>query len=192
MRRLFAAIPVTPEPALLELMQQGKVLFSQGKVRWAHPQQMHLTLKFFGEVPEEQIPDIVRHLEDCAGNCEPFRFTLKGTGIFGSRYDPRVFWAGTTDDTPLRKFGESVLDASAAAGFPRERLPFVPHLTLARIDRLISKKRFQEFVAENREDFFQEVQANAMFLYESQLKSHGAEHNILHEFRFGKAQKPEL
>lgn len=192
MRRLFAAIPVTPEPPLLELMQQGQLLFSQGRVRWANPRQMHLTLKFFGEVPEEQIPDIARHLEDCTGKAEPFRFGLKGTGVFGSRYDPRVLWVGTTNDTPLRQLGEAVLDAATAAGFPRERLPFVPHLTLARIDRLISKDRFQEYVAEHRNDFFQEVQANTVYLYESQLKSHGAEHILLQEFSLGKSHKSGL
>jgi len=163
-------------------MQQGEAVLGSGSVRWANPQQMHLTLKFFGSVPESQIPDIARHLQECAGCTAPFRFVLRGTGIFGSRYQPRVLWAGTSEDAPLRQLGEAVLAAATAAGFPRERLPFVPHLTLARIARSPSRKILQNFMNLHHDAYLQEVDTPALYLYESRLHTTGAEHLVLEKF----------
>jgi RNA 2',3'-cyclic 3'-phosphodiesterase len=182
MRRLFAAIPVTPAQPLLAMMIEGKAVLHHEHIRWAQPERMHLTLKFFGEVPEKEIPVIIRHLKEHTEKTQVFHFLLQGTGMFGSRYQPKVLWAGTAGDAALHALGEQVIDASATCGFPRERLPFVPHLTLARIAGLTSVKRFHEFLASHRDDVFQEAEVDKMILYESILHTTGAEHIALREF----------
>ncbi|MFO7722468.1 MAG: RNA 2',3'-cyclic phosphodiesterase [Bacteroidales bacterium] len=174
MRRIFAAIEVNPEPALLHLLSEAGSRFSRERIRWVRPEQMHLTLKFFGETPEEKIGEICSRFEGVAVMHHPFSCTLQGLGLFGSRYAPRVVWAGIRDDAPLRQLGEDVLDASSEAGFPRERLPFVPHLTLGRIAAVQNKKGLSDWISAYRDTTFQVLRVNRFILFESKLKSTGA------------------
>jgi len=112
----------------------------------------------------------------------PFTFRLESLGIFGSRYAPRVIWVGTAADAPLRALGEEIPDAAATIGFPRERLPFVPHLTLGRISHLRDKKRLSQWVGSHRQSTFGEVPVTGVTLYESILRTTGAEHHIIETF----------
>lgn len=174
MQRLFAAIPVVPESPLLELMTRAGMIFRHEGVRWVSPTQLHLTLKFFGETPQQMIPEIEALFSSKVFGFRAFQFQIRGVGIFGSRYQPRVIWAGTHDEGILHSLGESLLDAAAQVGFPRDRLPFVPHLTLARIHHLGDKKRLQEWLAIHRHTPLQVVEAREVILYESILTPTGA------------------
>jgi RNA 2',3'-cyclic 3'-phosphodiesterase len=183
MRRIFAAIEVPPEDALLNLLSEGVSRFSRERIRWVRPEQMHLTLKFFGETPEEKIGEICSRFEGVAVMHHPFTCTLQGLGLFGSRYAPRVVWAGIADDAPLRRLGENVLDAASEAGFPRERLPFVPHLTLGRIAEVQNKKGLSEWISAYRSTPIQPLMVNSFILFESNLKSTGAVYSEICTFR---------
>lgn len=183
MRRIFAAIDVSPGPRLLEFFPEAKAFFGYEKIRWVNPQQMHLTLKFFGETADPAIEEIRTAMRSVAGRYQPFEFILRGVGIFGSRYQPRVIWAGTQDDALLRNLAEEVLDAMAEIGFPRERLPFVPHLTLGRISSISNKKRLTDWVSENEKRELQMVSVSEVKLYESILKPTGAVYSVVESFR---------
>jgi 2'-5' RNA ligase len=174
MRRLFAAIHVMPEPPLLELLSHAEAIFRHEKIRWVNPGNLHLTIKFFGETPEDQIPLIREHLGSAVGRHAPFHFNLKGLGIFGSRYLPRVIWTGTEDDMALLSLAGDLLDASEAAGFPRERLSFVPHLTLGRISHVGDKKHLGNFITAHQDTLFQSVTVARVILFESVLNPSGA------------------
>lgn len=182
MRRLFAAIPVIPEPALTELFSGSAVWFRPEQIRWANPAQLHLTLKFFGEVPEPVIGEIGSVIGDVTRRHRAFSCSLEGVGLFGSRYDPRVIWVGTAGDALLRLLGDDLLDALAIAGFPRERLPFVPHLTLGRIHHVRDKKRLNDWIKQHQSIRFQMLPVREVVLYESILKPAGAEHTVIGRF----------
>ncbi len=182
MRRIFAAIHIAPEKPLIDLLTEAKAIFHDGRIRWVNPEQVHLTLKFFGETPEPTIEQIrglfrVSLLPDA-----PFSFTLQGLGIFGSHYQPRVVWAGTGEDPVLRTLSEKLLDNAATAGFPRDRLPFVPHLTLGRITYVRNKKKLKDWIASYRETPFQQVMVEEIILFESVLNTTGVTYHVVESF----------
>lgn len=183
MRRIFAAIHIHPEPFLTELLSKAKMHFGQDSVRWANPQQLHLTLKFFGETSETTISDIRMRLREACEMHSAFQFRLQGVGVFGSRYQPRVIWIGTSDDDRLRSLSKDLLEASAKAGFPVERLPFVPHLTIGRISHIGNKKRLTDWVSGNKMLTVQSVAVTEVILFESILKPTGAVYSVIETFQ---------
>lgn len=182
LRRLFMAVPVVPDAPLLDLLADGRSHFRGDKIRWVVPEQMHITLKFLGETPAHRIEGLCRVFEEVASGHAPFSCRLEGAGLFGSRYAPRVIWVGTSDDAPLRAVGEAILESAAVSGFPRERLPFVPHLTLGRITHLRDKQRLTEWITQQRGKPFGELPVTEVVLYESILRTTGAEHLVVKRF----------
>ena len=142
--RTFIAIliPDKTRRALAECIQQLSGLAPQG-VRWVDPEGIHLTLRFLGDIPVERIEDVLAAQGAAAGSCEPFSLQLSGLGMFPNADRPRVLWAGVSGDMDaLRLFQEEVEAQLERVGFPRDRQPFAPHLTLGRIrDRASSAER---------------------------------------------------
>lgn len=104
------------------------------KASWTRPDNIHLTIKFLGEVPA---PDVVK-LSNAAARAtkplSPFKLAVEQTGAFPSCSRPRVLWIGITDsDKQLARLQIQLEDECAIEGFPKETRPFHPHLTLARI-----------------------------------------------------------
>jgi 2'-5' RNA ligase len=107
---------------------------------------------------------------------------LQKSGIFGSRYDPRVIWLGTNNNQELTALGEDVLNSLDVAGFSRDRQNFVPHLTLGRIKQLTNKKYFQEVIAQYHETFFQKLTVEQFYLFESILQPSGPVYKVLKSY----------
>lgn len=133
--RLFAAI-VPPASALAELASAAEPLqrASPG-LRWARPDNWHLTLAFLGEVSEEILPELTVRLERAAGRHPPQHLALAGGGTFPSASRARVLWAGVSADrAALRRLAASVAAGARRAGAapPDEGRKYHPHLTLAR------------------------------------------------------------
>jgi 2'-5' RNA ligase len=176
MRRMFLAVHVVPEPGLLALCREGMRHFAGEKFRWTPPEQYHITLKFLGEVPEGQLESMCIMMRDTLLRHPQFAFPLQGTGVFGSRYDPRVLWVGATNSPLLIQLAEDILNACALMGFPRERLPLVPHLTLARIAAVRDKQRLSQWVTQHRHLLVQSCRLEQVTLFESVLRPEGAIH----------------
>lgn len=176
MRRMFVAVNVNPEPELIALCAGAMRHFAGEEFRWTPTQQFHITLKFLGEVSEGQLDSLCESIRAAVSSHFVFTFPLLGVGLFGSRYDPRVLWAGATQSPELQELGEAVLEAAATSGFPRERLPFVPHLTLARIASVRDKNRLSKWVGHHRNLWIQSCRVTEVILFESMLKPGGAIH----------------
>ncbi len=134
MLRCFLAVPV-PEEVKEALKELQELLKETGaKVRWVRPEGIHLTLKFFGNIPEEKLPVLVRAAEKAKKETPPFELTLEGLGFFPFQGTPRVIWVGLEGQTePLLRLQEKLEKAFKKAGFPREKRAFHPHLTLGRV-----------------------------------------------------------
>ena len=127
--RLFVAIrPPAPVRARLLALMGGVAA-----ARWQDEAQLHLTLRFIGEVDRHQAEDIdaalrgVRH--------PPFEVAIDGVRSFERRGEPVVLWAGVTPADPVRELHKKVDQAIVRAGLPAEHRAFVPHITLARLPR---------------------------------------------------------
>lgn len=111
--------------------------------RWTEPENLHLTLRFIGEVPDDRLADIDAAL---AGIAAPaFELTLDGVGTFGSARSTRVLWAGVARSEPLAHLQAKVESALVRAGVPVEERRFTPHVTLARL-KDASTERIGRFI----------------------------------------------
>lgn len=105
-----------------------------GDARWVEPQNMHLTLKFLGDVREEAIADVCRVVTKAAADFQPFDIKLGSAGAFPDLRRPRTLWIGITQgQQELVRLQSAVERALAKRGFPKENRDFFPHLTIGRI-----------------------------------------------------------
>ncbi len=131
--RLFAAVPLA-EPARSEVARLlGALRAEQWPVRWVSDELIHITLKFFGEVPEERLDVIAEALRLASTGAQPMTLTLAGVGAFPTERRPRVLWAGIGAHAGLAALRERIENAADAIGFAREGVPFEPHVTLGRM-----------------------------------------------------------
>ncbi len=107
---------------------------------------------------------------------------LENLGIFGSRYDPRVIWAGLESNKPLTEFAENVLNKLDEEGFERGRQNFVPHITLGRIKHIRDKKNLKSVIDKNSPLIHQEEWVKSFYLFESILKPEGPQYKVVKTF----------
>ena len=104
-------------------------------VKWVQPENVHLTLKFLGEVAPERQPEIVGALASAAQGTKTITLVVRGAGAFPNARAPRVVWAGIEPDPAIEILADRVERHCAPLGFPPEGRPFRPHLTLGRAER---------------------------------------------------------
>lgn len=129
--RAFVAVDVECGPALQEVLKELK---AYGKaLKPVSPANVHVTLKFLGEIYERTTPDIEKVMREAARGIAPFEMRLADVGVFPNERGPRVIWAGMVGAEPLVSMAAALDEGCEPLGFPRERRPFTPHLTLARV-----------------------------------------------------------
>ena len=152
MIRAFLAVEL-PEALRQEVADFEADLQRAGAdVKWVAPANLHLTLKFLGNVAEERVSSLTEALGQACASHSPLTLTLEGIGAFPKTTAPRVLWVGTGEGKePLAKLARQVEEACMALGFPAEERPFSPHLTIGRtrstrgIARLIKQLQVAEF-----------------------------------------------
>lgn len=134
--RTFISVPVG-EPAYSVLARWIQRLSARiSHVRWSHLEQLHLTVKFLGDVDSRDLPRICEILRESCKSLEPFSVTVSGIGTFPKGKPPRVIWAGIEAGGEMLEALHNLLDESLReVGVPRESRRFSPHLTLGRIGR---------------------------------------------------------
>ncbi|RME37523.1 MAG: RNA 2',3'-cyclic phosphodiesterase [Planctomycetota bacterium] len=133
--RLFIAIELD-EAVRRELARVQETLKPACRgVRWVKPELLHLTIKFLGEVPDGDVTGVTTAVETAAGASGGFDMDVGGScGCFPPRGLVRVVWSSVTaEEGVLSRCVEHVERALEQAGFPRERKPFRPHITLGRV-----------------------------------------------------------
>jgi 2'-5' RNA ligase len=132
MVRAFLAIPLPPPviEQLLHWCRQLRGCFPE--VRWVRPENLHLTLRFFGDVPEESLEKIGQIMLSIGRLHAPFSVQLNGLGAFPAPHRARVFWLGIRDGGELAALYQAIEQRLPDLGIPRETRPFTPHLTLGR------------------------------------------------------------
>ena len=107
---------------------------TDAQVSWTRPSNIHLTLKFLGDVTRPRIERVTRAVELAASSLAPFEVEVGGTGCFPSPRSPRVLWIGLTGlPDLLKQLHAKIEDELYDEGFPRESKRFSPHLTIGRL-----------------------------------------------------------
>jgi len=183
MKRLFVAIKVVPGEDLLEQYQRFRKWFRTDRISWVDEAHMHVTLRFIGDTPEEKVEAIHRALSKVQPSYSAFRLSIRGTGIFGSSYKPRVLWFGVDDsDGLLVKMEKDIAGVLEEAGWPDDRQNFVPHLTIGRIQFIRIRNKLNEKVEKNRDKHLMDMEVNAFHLIESRLTPDGLVYQTLHSY----------
>lgn len=135
MPRIFLAINLTAEikNSIAAHVQQLRAEWPKATISWVRAKNLHLTVRFLGEVPSGKLNEVARAVEDAVIGTSPFEVEIAGTGAFPSRGTPRVLWVGIGASSPLSRLHENVERELAAVGFPREGKTFRPHLTVGRV-----------------------------------------------------------
>jgi 2'-5' RNA ligase len=129
-----AFVAVFPPPEVREtLARAARRLPVSGEVRWVRPANVHLTLKFLGDVAEADLSRVAEVLEAIRERHEPFEVALCGFGAFPSGRRARILWASIGEGSEhLRALARDVELSLEPLGFERETRPYTPHLTLGR------------------------------------------------------------
>jgi 2'-5' RNA ligase len=188
-QRLFIAIELTP--AVREWLGKARSVLSaripSSSVRWVETGSIHLTLKFLGEIPSGRIEGIRAVLDALARSTRPFPLSLHGLGCFPNTARPRVVWAGIRCGPLLGTLQNNLEQGLEGIGFPAERRPFSPHLTLGRVREGVAGARLAE-IGRAVETGFQEttagMDAKDVCLFRSMLRPGGAEYSILYRSQF--------
>ena len=173
MHRLFVAIR-PPQVLIEELM---RLMGGISGARWQTREQLHLTLRFIGEVGPHQADDI--HAILGSVRQPAFEIALAGLGSFERRGQPEVVWAGVAPHDPLKALHRKVDQAIVRAGLEPERRVYSPHITLARLKRGSGPVRaFLEQPVARMAPF----PVDSFGLYESQLTPEGAVYSLIERY----------
>ena len=183
--RLFIAINL-PNPVrafLHDLMEDLRV--AHDPVRWIPAGNVHLTLKFLGEVSSEVPESMERLLETVVPRFSPLELVLGSLGAFPHLRNPRIIWVGLQENKAipeLRALQRGIEEAAAVLGFRREKRAFHPHLT---IGRLKSGRPRRERGSRSIRDRFRVVDLHpasfpvaSVELMESLLRPEGAHYRV--------------
>lgn len=172
--RLFVAIELNEAiKKELQAVQDQLAEFNR-TVRWAKPEQIHLTLKFLGEVPDQDTEGICQAAEEVASQCPPFELRLAECGCFPPRGPVRIVHVAVEDgEQTLQHCRDLCEEAYEKLGFACEVRPFSPHLTIGRVRE--DRTRGQLRSAIERASCKQLVQSvNSLCVVQSQLHPQGA------------------
>lgn len=182
MKRLFAAVKFNPSNVLLGTYNGLRSGLKFSRITWVKPENIHITLKFFGETDEKRMLEISRVLKEVAQRHDPFTIEVANVGIFGSSYNPKVIWFGIGQEEALKKLGSDVLRSVESIGWEKDRQNFVPHLTIGRIKDAVDKQLFQKVIDEHKETRMQDIHVREFHLFESVLMREGPIYKIIESY----------
>jgi RNA 2',3'-cyclic 3'-phosphodiesterase len=184
--RLFVAleIPAAVRAHLAAQMKELRELSAQvadKRPRWVRPENLHVTLKFIGEVSPAKFEGIRDALAAIHSDA-PVHLHFRGLGFFPNEQYPRVLWAGVIASENLPSLAANIDSALEAQGVAKEKRDFSPHLTLARFESPGLHEKLRGMVKQNVEREFGSFEAREFHLIESKLKPAGAEYTSLASF----------
>jgi len=186
--RAFVAIylPENVQTALGLVQEQLRAY--RFKTTWTRPENIHLTLKFLGDIKREQVEPIISVIEKAAKDCRPMTLRSQAVGFFPGVRQPRVLWTGISGQTEVLAELQSKIDKGLAAlEFPSEKKPFTGHLTLGRIKGGGNPGMFIDIMKTFQNMTTDAFMVDSVNLYQSQLMPSGPIYSKLFTMKLGSA-----
>lgn len=187
--RAFIAIPL-PDSLVGLIAEVQQNLKKNGlRISWVSPENVHLTLKFLGDIESADIDPIASVMGECTNGMTPMSLAAGGIGVFPDLRRPRVLWLGITGDIPqllaLQKHLEARLAELGNGRFKPEDRPFKGHLTLGRIKSRVDYETLVKAIRTVGQVASPPFTVDAIHLIQSQLTPSGAIYTLLRTIRSG-------
>lgn len=184
--RTFCAIelPHDVRAQLQDHVRRLREAVPDASASWSKPENVHLTMKFFGNVPTQNLAKISAAASRVAKEFSSFQIRIGGTGVFPRRSRPQVLWIGIEDSTGrLSALQQRLEEEFEREGFPKENRGYRPHLTIARLRRPEDARPLAEAHIQTKFSFI-EIPVNELVVFRSQLSPKGSVYTAIskHEF----------
>lgn len=144
-------------------------------IRWVEPKNLHVTLKFLGDVPLNDLPQLIRVVTQCTIQIDSFDLTFQGFGVFPSRESPKTIWIGCREGSDaLKHLAENINACLIPLGFPKETRRFSPHLTIGRVKRPAHGFPLISILDAQQNCLFGSCSVDEVQIFSSELTRHGA------------------
>jgi 2'-5' RNA ligase len=172
--RVFIAVNIPTAQKELAATVASALAASQADVRWVKPEAMHLTLKFLGEIPRDDLAPLQEALGKALVGFPNFAIKIDGMGQFPLRGTPRVIWLGISEGAPQLAGLATLIDRTVVGlGFPAETRPWSAHLTLGRVNSPRHNEELQKMMGTATPPDFPPFPAREVILMRSQLQRSG-------------------
>jgi 2'-5' RNA ligase len=181
--RVFVAARL-PESVLAAIGGLQERLAARGfGVRWVVVGNIHLTVKFLGEIDDGQLDGITRVLNRTVCSFAPFRLTAAGVGVFPRLNRARVIWVGLKGQlAELRALRNAIEGDLEAVGHRRDKRPFTGHLTLGRVKKTIAPSELRTAIDAVGDFASEPFMVDRVVLFRSDLRPSGAAYTELRQF----------
>ncbi len=184
--RAFVAIPVGDAVRGVLVRVQDALRRADADVKWVEPRNLHLSMKFLGEIAEDQAGSLEALLREEAARWPRLALEYAGVGTFPGHGPPRVVWAGCRGELErLAGLARAVERAAVRVGVPREGRPFVAHLTLGRVRSGRNAKRLLAGIENQRAVPVGKEEVARIVLYRSTTRPEGPVYEELAAFPLG-------
>ncbi len=181
--RAFIAANLDPDLKAVLAKAQDRLKAARADVGWVRPENLHLTLKFLGQVERNRMSAIGEAIAAAASGCGPIRLVFQGLGAFPRPREARIVWIGLSHGTEALAALQARIEAGLESiGFAREARPFTAHLTLGRVRGPARREQLARALAEAPAEALGEMVLDRIELMKSNLSAGGARYSILQSF----------
>jgi len=181
--RCFVAVALPPAVKTLLVRVQEELRRADGHVKWVEEENLHLSLKFLGDLDEDAVAKLKGSLSIESLQWPRMELTYEGIGTFPERGVPRVIWAGCSGDLPkLAALAGAIERCAEQVGVARERHPFAAHLTLGRVKSDRNVKRLLAAIDHQRRVPLGKDDVKEFVLYKSTLTDKAPIYEVIATF----------
>lgn len=184
--RLFIAIELSQEIKDFLSSLQEKLKAAKADVKWVQPQNIHLTLKFLGEVGEKKLDKVIQFLGDAVKDSCSFTLRICSLGAFPKINYPRVIWVGIDKgEDETKTLAAAIENNMAEIGIPSESRPFSSHITIGRLRSNLNRERLVKELSQMQEkppEEAAELNVSKITLFKSTLTPNGPVYEPLKEY----------
>ena len=180
--RAFLAFEIEDESIKKNIIDiQTRATETGADLKLVEPENVHMTVRFLGDITLNTAEKVFVEMQKV--QFKPFPIQLAGLGVFPGLNNPRVLWAGITQGAEqLQNVASQIEPKLQGLGFPPERNPFSPHLTVARVRSARNKLQLADLVMKNADYDFGSIEARCLRLKRSELTPRGPIYSTLKEY----------
>jgi 2'-5' RNA ligase len=195
--RAFIAIefPASLQESIFRQTARTRQNAGSEAARWVTQANLHLTLKFLGDVSQANLQFLNQMLSVEAAKYPSFLLTVGGLGAFPSTRRPRVIWVGVQVPQELRALQHSIETAAARLGYAPEERPFSPHLTIGRVRQSASpadQQRLRLAIESTQIGQIGQAEIGSVTLMKSDLQPGGSVYTPLYSAKLASLSNPEV